>query len=96
MNYRHLSLCCDCGEVPERLVEVGFSEGHHLVVHWWCEKCQRIVYITKPLTECWLECPSKDHSLDRVLQKWSEDAKQEKSSTEVADAEFLKSLGIAG
>ena len=88
MNYRHLSLHCDCGDVPERLVEVGFSEDHHLVVHWWCEKCERVVYISKPLTECWLECPGKDHSLDSVLAEWSGEARED------ADAKFLHSMGV--
>jgi hypothetical protein len=92
MNYRHLSLCCDCGEIPERLAEVGFSEDHQLVVHWWCEKCQRVVYVAKPLTECWLECPGKDHSLDHVLAEWSAGAKE---AQEDSDARFLRSLGIA-
>lgn len=105
MNYKHLSLRCDCGEVPERLVEVGFSDDHHLVVHWWCEKCERIVYTTKPLTECWLECPAKDHSLDRVLAEWSTsavNAAEVKSSAtgssepvEEGDAEFLRSIGAS-
>ena len=88
MNYRHLRLHCDCGEVPERLAEVGFSEDHQLIVHWWCEQCQRVVYISKPLTECWLECPGKDHSLDRVLADWSGEARED------TDAEFLHSIGV--
>jgi len=67
---------------------VGFSEDHHLVVHWWCEKCEKVVYISKPLTECWQECPATERSLDRVLAKWPDEAKDD------ADAKFLHSIGV--
>lgn len=60
MNYRHLELRCNCGEAPERIEEVGFTEDHQLVVHWWCAECRRLVYMSKPLAECWRECPPRD------------------------------------
>ena len=88
MNYRHLSLRCHCGEVPERIAEVGFSEDHSLVIHWWCTQCQKVVYVTKPLTDCWRECPSSEHSLDRVLPKADPDGLLEQ------DADFLRSCGV--
>jgi hypothetical protein len=88
MNYRHLSLRCRCGEIPETIAEVGFTDDHQLVVHWWCSQCHRVVYAAKPLTECWRECPSSETSLDRILPQWSPDCYQKE------DAEFLRSIGV--
>ena len=88
MNYRHLSLHCQCGEVPDSLAEVGFTDDHSLVIHWWCNKCQKVVYVAKALTDCWRECPSPDHSLDRVLPGLSADSYEEQ------DADFLRSIGV--
>lgn len=88
MNYRHLSLHCNCGEVPDRIAEVGFSEDHSLVIHWWCTRCQKVVYVAKSLTDCWRECPSPNYSLDLTLPKLDLDAIQDE------DAEFLRSIGV--
>jgi hypothetical protein len=88
MNYRHLSLTCQCGEVPDRIAEVGFTDDHSLVVHWWCSKCQKVVYVSKPLTDCWRECPNPSYSLDRVLPKLVEGAYEDQ------DADFLRSIGV--
>jgi hypothetical protein len=88
MNYRHLSLHCQCGEVPDRLAEVGFTDDHNLVIHWWCTHCEKVVYVSKPLTDGWRECPSPHHSLDNVLQ----DLRPE--SYEEQDAVFLRSIGV--
>ena len=88
MNYRHLSLHCHCGEIPERIAEVGFTDDRSLVIHWWCTQCQKVVYVAKPLTDCWRECPSIEHSLDRVLPKLPDGAYQ------AEDAEFLRSIGV--
>lgn len=57
MGYRHLSLCCKCGEAPTRIDEVGLTDDHELVIHWWCEGCKRVVYASKSLSDCWRECP---------------------------------------
>lgn len=88
MNYHHMPLHCRCGEVPESIAEVGFTEDHQLVVHWWCTRCERIVYVAKPLAECWHECPSPRLSLDRVLQASSGEIDGEE------DARFLRSIGV--
>jgi hypothetical protein len=88
MNYRHLSLRCQCGDVPDRIAEVGFTDDHNLVIHWWCAKCQKVVYVSKPLTECWRECPSANQSLDLVLPTVSTEFYQQQ------DAEFLRSIGV--
>lgn len=90
MNYRHLALRCHCGEIPDRIAEVGFTDDHNLVIHWWCAKCQKVVYVTKPLTDCWRECPSPDYSLDNVLPAAAAAA----DSYHDQDAEFLRSIGV--
>ena len=90
MNYRHLALRCHCGEIPDRIAEVGFTDDHNLVVHWWCARCQKVVYVTKPLTDCWRECPSPSLSLDNLLPAAASAA----DSYHEQDAEFLRSIGV--
>ena len=88
MNYRHLSLHCQCGEIPDRIAEVGFTDDHSMVIHWWCSKCQKVVYVAKALADCWRECPSPRSSLDTVLHGMNSD------SYEDQDAVFLRSIGV--
>ena len=87
MNYRHLSLHCHCGEIPDRIAEVGFTDDHTLVIHWWCSTCQKVVFISKPLTDCWRECPSPSHCIERVVPESFTGYQQE-------DADFLRSIGV--
>lgn len=84
MGYRHISLCCKCGLAPTRIDEVGLSEDQELVIHWWCEDCQRVVYASKSLSECWNECPAPAT------------AKQipEQVIAEAFDAQFMQSIGV--
>ena len=79
MSYRHLDLCCGCGEPPDRIDEVGLTEEHELVIHWWCLRCRKVVYVTKSLSDCWRDCPRSDVGKDEV---------------ESADAQFLQSIGV--
>ncbi|HUI55349.1 MAG TPA: hypothetical protein VLY04_10270 [Bryobacteraceae bacterium] len=88
MNYRHLALHCNCGEIPEHIAEVGFTEDHQLVVHWWCTQCQKLVYISKPLTDCWRECPTREQSLEYALPRATG------GTYEKEDAAFLRSIGV--
>jgi hypothetical protein len=88
MGYRHISLCCKCGQAPTRIDEVGLTDDHELVIHWWCEECKRVVYASKSLAECWQDCP-KDQK-----QQPQPDALEEKLE-ECFDQKFLQSLGIA-
>jgi hypothetical protein len=88
MGYRPLSLLCRCGRAPSRIDEVGLSDDHELVIHWWCEACQRVVYATRPLTECWRDCPdagSAGPPRYPVVQ----------SADCGFDGDFLKDLGIS-
>ncbi|MBZ5723722.1 MAG: hypothetical protein LAP87_01890 [Acidobacteriia bacterium] len=87
MNYRHLALCCQCGTVPEHLDEVGFSDDHQLVIHWWCTACQRLVYTSKPLAECWRDCPNPASTLEAALQKLE-------AAYAAEDASFLRQMGV--
>lgn len=85
MGYRHISLCCGCGQPPSRIDEIGLTDDHELVIHWWCDECKRVVYASKPLAECWNECPSPQPKGDVLEQKLEE----------CFDLQFLQSLGIS-
>ena len=87
MGYRHLSVLCSCGSAPSHVDEVGLTDDHQLVIHWWCEECRRVVYATKPLTECWEDCPRADSSgpPPRPVAPKADSG---------FDGDFLKSLGI--
>jgi len=81
MSYRALPLTCFCGEVPDRILEVGFTSDHSMVVHFWCSACSRVLFVSKPLSECQAECP---------------EAGEEETRLETAeDTRFLESMGIA-
>jgi hypothetical protein len=88
MNYRHIPLECLCGQVPDRIAEVGLTDDHMLIIHWWCTHCKKVVYVSKPLTDCWRECPSASGSLDSVLPLVNGDGYGEQ------DAQFLRSIGV--
>jgi hypothetical protein len=81
MSYRPLPLACYCGEVPDRILEVGFTSDRHMVIHFWCSSCNRVLFVSKTLAECGVLCPNPDegpHSFDHSLE----------------DAQFLQSIGI--
>jgi hypothetical protein len=82
MSYRALPLACYCGERPDRILEVGFTSEKTMVVHYWCSACSRVLFVSKPLSECLEECP----------QPQAEDALPQASAE---DARFLQSMGIA-
>jgi hypothetical protein len=82
MSYRHLPLTCECGQIPARILEVGFTAEHELVIHYWCSQCKRVVCVSKPLAECWKDCPQP------VAEEPVEDMASE-------DARFLHSIGVS-
>jgi hypothetical protein len=90
MSYRHLPLTCECGEVPARILEIGFTAEHELVIHYWCSKCNRVVCVSKPLNECWRECPPRGfpQSVPRIA------APTGLVEHTAEDARFLQSIGI--
>lgn len=79
MNYRAMPLECYCGQVPEQILEVGFTSDLHMVIHYWCSACNRVVFLSRTLQECRDLCPQP-----------SEDP----SIAAADDARFLESLGI--
>ena len=66
MSYRHFTLVCRCGQPPSRIEEVGMTDDHELVIHWWCDECQKTVYASKSLANCWSETqpPETDQNFD--------------------------------
>ena len=81
MGYRAMQLNCYCGQAPDKILEVGFTSDRHLVVHFWCSACSRVLFISQPLEECAQLCPPLDTETE--TQSASDDAR------------FLQSLGIA-
>jgi hypothetical protein len=86
MRYQALSVRCECGRLPLRITEIGFTSDHQLVIHWWCSECKKMVYALKPLAECWKQCPAQD-TLETMLVK--ADVRQS-----FDDSRFLRSLGV--
>lgn len=84
MGYRHISLSCKCGLAPTRIDEVGLTDDHELVIHWWCEDCKRVVYASKSLADCWQDCP-------KALPKQEI---SEKTLSDAFDAQFMQSIGV--
>jgi hypothetical protein len=82
MSYRPLPLACYCGEIPDRILEVGFTSEQHMVVHFWCSSCSRVLFITRTLEECAAQCPTPDAG-DNLFNYARE------------DAQFLQSIGIS-
>ena len=81
MGYRAMQLACHCGQAPDRILEVGFTSGRHMVVHYWCASCKRVLFSSQTLEECEQACPPPD--VDAESQSSAEDAR------------FLQSIGIA-
>jgi hypothetical protein len=81
MGYRAMQFACDCGQPPDRILEVGFTSDGNMVVHFWCSACHRVHFISHSPGECQRECPPPDTRAD--------------SLSAAGDARFLRSLGIA-
>jgi len=82
MSYRPLPLTCFCGEVPDRILEVGFTSDHHMVIHYWCSSCKRVLFVSHTLAECEERCPPPSEGSLECNQA-------------ADDARFLQSLGIS-
>ena len=81
MGYRAMQLTCYCGQAPDRILEVGFTSDRHMVVHYWCSGCQRVLFRSQSLNDCEAACPLPDVEAETEFA--------------AADARFLQSLGIA-
>jgi hypothetical protein len=86
MKYRTVSLSCECGKVPKSISAVGFSTDHELVIHWHCPRCKKPVYVTKPLADCWRDCPKQGELVDLTDSQAINIATQ--------DRKFLRKLRI--
>ena len=80
MNYRALHLACYCGDVPDRIMEIGVTSDRNLVVHFWCSSCNRVLFVSRSLEECGGMCPEPEVS---TVENTADDAR------------FLQSIGIA-
>jgi len=59
MEYCIFPLSCECGRVPKHISTLGLSTAHDLVIHWRCSQCRKDVYVVKPLSDCWRDCPTE-------------------------------------
>jgi hypothetical protein len=80
MSYRAIPLECYCGEVPEQILEVGFTSDQHMVIHYWCSACKRVIFASRTLDECRDMCPA---------------AEVAPAEADAEDAKFLQSMGIS-
>jgi hypothetical protein len=81
MGYRAYQFSCFCGQAPDRILEIGFTSDRHMVVHFWCSSCNRVLFVSESLEQCIHSCPPPDAEVEA------------KAAAE--DARFLESLGIA-
>ena len=81
MGYKAMQLNCYCGEAPDRILEVGLTSDRHMVVHFWCSACNRVLFLSQSLDDCEQACPPPDAYVE--------------SQSAAHDALFLQSLGIA-
>jgi len=86
MEYRTISLSCDCGKVPRVISAVGLSTDHQLVIHWLCSRCKKQVYALKTLADCCRDCPKDGEPVDRAGLEVEDIATQ--------DRKFLRKLRI--
>jgi hypothetical protein len=86
MLIKALTLRCQCGRPPIRIKEIGLTANHELAVYWHCAACRRPVYAVKPLTECWVDCPTEKTAAPPLLMA--------PADQDPADREFLRSLGV--
>ena len=85
MKCRKLRLSCPCGLVAKHFTGIGFSPEHHLIIYWHCGRCKNRVFVAKPLSECWRECPGDDEEIPEELLN---------AAAQVDDLKFLRSLGV--
>jgi len=87
MKFRPFPLSCECGLVPARIKQVGLSADRQLVIHWWCLRCRKAIYVVKDLRQC----------LEESTGAEAPAACAEISTQPLppgGDARFLESMGI--
>jgi len=58
MEFTKLIFHCRCGQLATQYDEVGLSAFHELVLQWLCPTCNRKIYASVALSDCWRECPT--------------------------------------
>ena len=87
MKFQPFSLCCECGLMPARIKQVGLSEDHQLVIHWWCLRCRKAIYVVKDLEQCLSEhAEGEQDSWSEVVARTTAGGGE--------DDRFLASMGI--
>ena len=76
-----MPLECYCGEVPDQILEVGFTGDRHLVIHYWCSACKRVIFTSRTMDECAELCPPREIEAPEAVAE---------------DTRFLNSMGIVG
>ena len=87
MKFRPFPLICECGLTPARIKQVGLSAGHQLVIHWWCLRCRKAIYVVKDLRQCLLESAGAEDP-DACVEIPTE------APVPGGDAKFLERMGI--
>jgi hypothetical protein len=85
IEYRTFPLTCECGRVPKRILAVGLSATHDLVIHWRCPWCRKHMYLVRSLSDCWRDC-FYETPADRANSKVPKDTTD--------DRRFLHSIGV--
>lgn len=87
MKFEPLSMYCECGRAASTFTQVGLTDDHQMVFHWWCPDCDEPVHMFKSLAECWRECP---HAEDTAAPEAPNG-----SNTASEDLILLAAMGIA-
>ena len=85
MQFRPLSLTCECGLSPLHFMQIGLTPQHQLAIVWWCDACQRNMCVLKDLSDCWRDCPQTG-DLEEIAEPSAAEVRE-------ADSDFLRSLG---
>ena len=85
MKYQILTLCCACGRRPKTIAEVGLTSEHQIVFHWRCSRCRNEMYLVRPLSDCWRDCPRSEQEATSTAVE---------SMDSIEDRRFLRMLGV--
>jgi hypothetical protein len=72
--------------MPARIKQVGLSADNQLVIHWWCLRCRKAIYVVRDLRQC-----LEGHSAEDMEGCATVPAE---TAFPGGDASFLESMGI--
>jgi hypothetical protein len=88
MKFHPFPLSCECGLMPARIKQVGLSDDGQLVIHWWCLRCRKAIYVVKDLGQ-----PNESESAgEEIVESFAEISAD--TSGPAGDASFLERMGI--